>query len=235
MLLLIVLGAIYIIPQMITGIIGSSDPAVIVIGGIVQSALMAGFALLALPRRRVSGWMRFFAVLGGVFFATTVGMIFNNGSAAIAPFTEEIAKLGFAACVLWIVRNDIKGPLDGFVVGFCVGAGFEVLEDVFYAINTEDGAQVLETVISRTLSGFGLHSVFTALTCAGLAWMFIQGNKWWVALIALALGIAMHWIWDNSCLMPLVLYPILLSIFIAARVVLGRRERRNVSLVNEPV
>src|SRR6185436_12520369 len=90
------------------------------------------------------------------------------GAALAGPTVEEIAKtLGIIAIVL-IARTQINSVLDGVVYGAMVGLGFQIVEDIVYAVGAValagrgDSVQpVIATFLLRGfLSGIWSHTLF---------------------------------------------------------------------------
>jgi len=77
----------------------------------------------------------------------------------IAPITEEVLKAGFVA---WLIHTDRVGfVVDAAVLGFGVGAGFAVAENVYYARALHD-----PTITLWLVRGFGtaiMHGSATAI------------------------------------------------------------------------
>jgi RsiW-degrading membrane proteinase PrsW (M82 family) len=135
------------------------------------------------------------------------------GPALVGPTIEEILKtLGVVAIVL-IARAQINSVLDGMVYGALVGLGFQVLEDIIYAVNAVTlighGDQVGPVVATFFLRGFlaGLwsHTLFSALAGAGIGyWMVCTNRPLWQRLAAAGGGLAgawfFHFLWNSPLL-----------------------------------
>ena len=147
------------------------------------------------------------AKLGSPEFAATWG------PAIAGPAIEEIAKaLGIVAIVL-VARTQVNSVLDGVVYGSLVGLGFQVVEDVVYAVNAVvlagRGDQVDPVIATFFLRGFlaGLwsHTLFGALAGAGIGYLVVRTDRRAVtrlAAAALALGGAWlcHFVWNSPLL-----------------------------------
>lgn len=212
-------------------------------GGVVQALLLLVAAWLVLPRGRIRVLVVLVAAALGLLPAMGIASMLNTlagaawgetGSLSVAPLVEEPLKLGCAALVLWGARRLLRGPLDGFVIGFFTGLGFEVFEDVTYSYNAGAAASgdigtVVGEIVTRTLLGFGLHNMFTAITAAALA-ALILGRRagWGIALGGLVLSIAMHWCWDNIPLplfAQLAEYAVIVAVFFVVRARCVRSDR----------
>jgi RsiW-degrading membrane proteinase PrsW (M82 family) len=107
------------------------------------------------------------------------------GAALAGPTVEEIAKaLGVVAIVL-IARNQVNSVLDGVVYGAMVGLGFQIVEDIVYAMGAVALAgrgdhiePVITTFLLRGfLSGVWSHTLFGALAGAGIGYLVVRGER----------------------------------------------------------
>ena len=120
----------------------------------------------------------------------------------VAPFVEEAAK---ALVVVWLIRTHRVGFLvDAAILGFAVGAGFAVVENLQYQRIVPDAG--IATWIVR---GFGtaiMHGGVTAIfAMMGLSWTERSENAGVVALVpAFALAVALHSAFNHLVGMPLV-------------------------------
>ncbi|WP_246002585.1 PrsW family intramembrane metalloprotease [Allorhizocola rhizosphaerae] len=136
------------------------------------------------------------------------------GPAIASPVIEELIKaLGFVMIVL-VARKQINSVLDGMVYGALIGLGFQVVENIFYALNSVEmansGDQVGPVIATFFLRGFlaGLwsHTLFSALAGAGIAWFLVRTDRslWarWGGLAAgLGLAWGIHFIWNSPLLL----------------------------------
>jgi RsiW-degrading membrane proteinase PrsW (M82 family) len=132
------------------------------------------------------------------------------GATLAAPTVEEIAKtLGIVAIAL-IARNQINSVLDGVVYGAMVGLGFQVVEDIVFAMGAValagHGDQVQPVVATFLLRGFlsGVwsHTLFGALAGAGIGYLVVRtdrsrGVRVGVALLAVLGAWASHALWNS--------------------------------------
>jgi protease PrsW len=124
-----------------------------------------------------------YPVLGGTIPVSATGY-----SRFIAPIIEETAKAVFIAYL--VLRRRIGFPVDGAQLGFAVGTGFAVIENIQYLRVLTEASFVLWAV--RGLGTAMLHGATTAVfamlspTATGRqersAWMFLPG---WAAAVAL--------------------------------------------------
>ncbi|MEV4535410.1 PrsW family glutamic-type intramembrane protease [Asanoa sp. NPDC049518] len=141
------------------------------------------------------------------------GLAAEWGSALAGPTVEEIAKaLGIVAIVL-VARAQVNSVLDGVVYGSLVGLGFQVVEDVVYAVNAVavagQGDQVAPVVATFLLRGFlaGLwsHTLFGALAGAGIGYLAVRTDRPLlirvsVAVLAVLGAMGIHFLWNSPLL-----------------------------------
>lgn len=132
------------------------------------------------------------------------------GAALAGPTVEETAKtLGLVAIVL-IARAQINSVLDGIVYGAMVGLGFQIVEDVVFALaavaldGRGDHVQpVVATFLLRGfLSGVWSHTLFGALAGAGIGYLVVRrdrgaANRIGVAVLAVLGAWASHVLWNS--------------------------------------
>ena len=146
-------------------------------------------------------------------------MGFTFYSRVVAPWIEEALK---GAAILWLVwRNRVGFTLDAVICGFTIGAGFSVVENVFYLLRYPDLAAGVWLV-----RGFGtavMHGGATAIF--GIAGMTLEdhgglprGLGW---ATALTLAAAIHSVYNHFFLSPILstalvliaLPPIIFAVF----------------------
>ncbi|HEY6595639.1 MAG TPA: PrsW family intramembrane metalloprotease [Asanoa sp.] len=107
------------------------------------------------------------------------------GSALAGPTVEEVAKaLGVIAIVL-VARAQLNSVLDGVVYGALVGLGFQVVEDIAYALNAvalaghgDSVRPVIATFLLRgLLAGLWSHTLFAALAGAGIGYLVVRTDR----------------------------------------------------------
>ncbi len=135
------------------------------------------------------------------------------GVALAGPTVEETAKaLGVVAIVL-IARHQINSVLDGVVYGATVGLGFQIIEDIVYAMGAVALAgqgDTVEPVVTTFLlrgfvSGVWSHTLFTALAGAGIGYLVVRGERSFrtrlgAAALALFAAWASHVLWNSPLL-----------------------------------
>ncbi|WP_232323805.1 PrsW family intramembrane metalloprotease [Catenuloplanes japonicus] len=136
------------------------------------------------------------------------------GAAIVGPTVEETVKvLGVFAIVL-VAGAQVNSPLDGVVYGAMVGLGFQVAEDVVFAVNAVavegQGDRVSPVVITFFLRGFlaGLwsHTLFGALAGFGVGYLVVRTDRrlsWRIGVAALAFtgSWACHFLWNTPILL----------------------------------
>ncbi|MDR7280213.1 PrsW family intramembrane metalloprotease [Catenuloplanes atrovinosus] len=136
------------------------------------------------------------------------------GSAIAGPSVEETVKvLGVFAIVL-VAAGQVNSTLDGVVYGAMVGLGFQVAEDVVFAVNAVamegQGDQISPVVITFFLRGFlaGLwsHTLFGALAGLGVGYLVVRtdrrlSRRIGIAALAFAGSWACHFLWNTPVLL----------------------------------
>ncbi|GAA3344144.1 hypothetical protein GCM10020358_46190 [Amorphoplanes nipponensis] len=132
------------------------------------------------------------------------------GAALAGPTVEEIAKaLGVVAIVL-VARAQVNSVLDGVVYGAMVGLGFQIIEDIVYALGAvalagrgDHVEPVVTTFLLRGfLSGVWSHTLFGALAGAGIGYLVVRADRTWrsrlgVAMLGLLGAWASHVLWNS--------------------------------------
>jgi RsiW-degrading membrane proteinase PrsW (M82 family) len=135
------------------------------------------------------------------------------GAAIAGPTVEELAKtLGVVAIVL-VARSQVNSVLDGIVYGAMVGLGFQIAEDIVFAVGAValagQGDQIQPVIATFLLRGFlsGLwsHTLFGALAGAGIGYLTVRGDRsrsvrCVVATLAFLGAWASHVLWNSPLL-----------------------------------
>jgi RsiW-degrading membrane proteinase PrsW (M82 family) len=135
------------------------------------------------------------------------------GAALAGPTVEELAKtLGVVAIVL-VARAQVNSVLDGVVYGAMVGLGFQIVEDVVYALGAVALAgrgdhiePVVTTFLLRGfLAGVWSHTLFGALAGAGIGYLVVRvdrsrRSRLGVAALAVLGAWASHVLWNSPLL-----------------------------------
>ncbi|GAA2261432.1 hypothetical protein GCM10009853_013140 [Glycomyces scopariae] len=130
------------------------------------------------------------------------------GPAIIGPVNEEWLKaLGVVMLVL-IVREHFDRSIDGLIYGALVGLGFQIVENLTYAVNfaalnpNSDMAGALTVTFTRVLvAGPFSHPLYTGAAGLGIAFFVTQtrrrlGTRLGVMIGLFALALGMHGLWN---------------------------------------
>ena len=223
--------------------------AVLLVG--TQAALM-WLILRAIPRTpKPSVSLAIAALVWGGAIAITIAGTLNGfmidvlhlygidslAASIAAPINEDLLRFAGIVVVLTLASTRPLTIADGVRYGFLVGAGFELVENLTYALNGADLGETLTVGLLRLIVGFGLHAFWSATTGAMLAYCLMrrqQGRvaRWWLLVPALLVPMALHAAWDMPSISALeavqlvllgVLYLITLALFIGV-VVWARRS-----------
>jgi RsiW-degrading membrane proteinase PrsW (M82 family) len=236
-LALVVGGLTVVVPRLASVPPDATVVSIAWIGALLQAVVLTGVGLLLLPRKRLSRFTVPAPALLGATFCTGAGILANAAAEnaqlqvlLVAPFAEEMLKLLAVAVLLFAFRPRLRGPLDGLVMGFFVGTGFAVVENVLYVYQAPGPAEAWVSAISRTITSAGTHGIYAGIAGAGLAFLILsrgsRGRRWGVALAALGAALLLHLLWDGLSLwLPtfaylaaaLVLYAAGIVVFILAR------------------
>jgi Predicted membrane protein len=129
------------------------------------------------------------------------------GAGLAAPFTEELAKGAGVLLLATMAPRQVRTAFDGLVLGAFSGLGFQVVEDVQYAMSSAAsgfGADQLGnagvTVVMRAALGLGGHIAYSAVFGAGLLLLLGrsgQPRRPWVGLGLMASVMLVHGVWDD--------------------------------------
>ena len=190
-------------------------------------------------------------------YGKTFGQVWalNWGPGLAAPFTEEPAKGSGLLLLVALAPRQVRTAFDGFILGAFIGLGFQILEDIGYAMTsagTQFGAnQVgasIATIILRMVSGVAAHILYSAIFCAGLVYLLgrpAEPRKVGRGLLLIATPMLLHGTWDSlaaiasgsaPALIGLLIATIVIALFIVARVyqLTVKRERDFVRDVMAP-
>jgi RsiW-degrading membrane proteinase PrsW (M82 family) len=87
--------------------------------------------------------------------------------AVSAPVGEEVCK-GLA---IWFFASRIRSPRHGFQIGFTVGLGFAIVENLMYVAGSGAGGL---TILVRGIGSIPGHAVWTSLTGVGIGWYLMR-------------------------------------------------------------
>lgn len=130
------------------------------------------------------------------------------GAGLAAPFVEEAAKGAGVLLLMFIAPRVIRTAFDGFVIGAFVGLGFEIIEDILYAINAASAnfgvdpvGSSLSTAVLRLATGFTSHILYSALVGAGIVYLIgtvAEKRRIGRGLVLVAAAVALHLVWDSA-------------------------------------
>jgi protease PrsW len=158
------------------------------------------------------------------------------GAAMVAPLTEETGKVMVIGVVLLAAGQRLRTPMDGALLGAFGGLGFTLTEDVLYAfniayVNLGENEVISTTVIyfvRAVLFGAVSHAAFSAFVGAGLGFLIVgrSRSRVPVGLALMALGPALHGLWNSPWLVSLWLRGLYLvvvpfTVWIVIRIIRG--------------
>jgi hypothetical protein len=107
----------------------------------------------------------------------------------------------------------VNSVLDGVVYGAMVGLGFQIIEDIVYALGAvalagrgDHVEPVITTFLLRGfLAGVWSHTLFGALAGAGIGYLVVRADRTWrtrlgVAMLAVLGAWASHVLWNSPLL-----------------------------------
>lgn len=154
------------------------------------------------PLRFVIGSLCYGALcaLAAFLFNTLLGMWLGNAIdqktsllvlLTLAPFIEELLKM--LGVVSFSGHRMFRGTLDGILVGFSIGAGFALTENMFYII-TKIPAHSFDLLLFRAIYNTIAHGAFTAIGGAVLGKIKarFENVSFFFALIAMMVAALIH-------------------------------------------
>lgn len=121
------------------------------------------------------------------------------GAALVGPLNEETIKGAGVALLLVMYRDRVRRPLQAFAIGAFAGLGFQVVENISYAVTfalrdaQSDAAGALVVSLLRALFGFQSHWVYTGFFALGLILLRVRPA---LAPVAIGLSYLMHFWWN---------------------------------------
>jgi RsiW-degrading membrane proteinase PrsW (M82 family) len=129
------------------------------------------------------------------------------GPALTSPTLEEPVKVLGVVVIVLVAGARVRRVLDGLGYGALVGLGFQVVEDVMYAVNAvaqsghgdRVGPVVGVFLLRGFLGGLWSHTLFSALAGAGVGYLVLHRDRRGLAVAAAALGgaWAVHALWNS--------------------------------------
>ena len=160
----------------------------------------------------------------------------NWGAGLSAPFTEEIAKGSGLLLLIALAPRQVRTAFDGLILGAFIGLGFQIIEDIAYAM-TSAGSQFganqigasIDTIFLRMVSGVAAHIVYSAIFCAGLIYLLgrpAEPRRVGRGLLLVATPILLHGTWDSLAAIgsrsALTLVGLLIAVIVIALVIVVR-------------
>jgi RsiW-degrading membrane proteinase PrsW (M82 family) len=160
----------------------------------------------------------------------------NWGAGLAAPFTEEFAKGAGLLLLIALAQRHVRTAFDGFILGAFIGLGFQIVEDITYAMTsagTQFGANQIGasvgTIILRMLTGVAAHILYSAIFCAGLVYLVgrpAEPRKVGRGLVLIAIPMLLHGTWDSVAAIAgqnaLLLIGLLIGTIIVALIIVAR-------------
>jgi RsiW-degrading membrane proteinase PrsW (M82 family) len=158
--------------------------------------------------------------LHGWLFVLT-GLSPRTFARTVAPFTEEALK---AACLLYPLRRGQLGFLvDAAIVGFAVGAGFALIENLDYLYRLTDAR--IWVWVARGFGAAIVHASAGAIMAVGAKTLIDRYPAWGLGamLPGWAVAVALHATYNRALVSPLLAAAVLL--FVVPLVVLAVFDR----------
>lgn len=125
------------------------------------------------------------------------------GAVVMAPIFEEGAKGIFLVALVLGARKYFEGPLDGWMYGTLIGAGFAFTENLLYLGSAYDDYQsqgLILTFAMRCVVSPLLHSTFTGMAGIAIGLAARRGSWWLTALMWIPgyiVGAFLHGLWNG--------------------------------------
>ena len=147
------------------------------------------------------------AILGLYAKAFGQSWALDWGAPLAAPFTEETAKGSGLLLLIALAPRLVRTAFDGFILGAFIGLGFQIVEDIVYAM-TSAGSQFganqigasIGTIVLRMVSGVAAHILYSAIFCAGLIYLLgrpAEPRRVGRGLLLVTTAMLLHGIWDS--------------------------------------
>ena len=132
---------------------------------------LVGGMLSAIPALTINSML--FPLMAGLFLSTE--MVELMIPVISAPFGEEICKGLFVLAF----ASTIDSPRRGFQVGFTVGLGFAMLENLIYVLSSSFGGPIAFTftTLVRGIGSIPGHAFWTGLTGVGLGYWLMRRKE----------------------------------------------------------
>ena len=135
-----------------------------------EAWLMAGI-LSGLPAIMINGWL-FPGIITGILPSISDDNLLYLTVIISAPVGEEICK----AAAIWFFASKIRSPKHGFQIGFTVGLGFAIIENLMYISESSLGLGFSLTILIRGIGSIPGHAFWTGLTGAAMGWTIMRSR-----------------------------------------------------------
>ena len=151
---------------------------------------------------------------------------FHTGGVAryIAPLTEETLKL---ICLLYpFMRRQIGFLVDAAIIGFAIGAGFAVVENLEYLRDLQTNN--IWVWITRGFGAAMLHGMTTAIVAIAGKSFQDDGQRLWTGLLpGWAIAVVLHSLYNHALVSPILAAAMLMFVLpLVALVVFAQSERK---------
>ncbi|WP_372472270.1 MULTISPECIES: PrsW family intramembrane metalloprotease [Rhodococcus] len=163
------------------------------------------------------------------------------GAGLAAPFTEETAKGLGLVLLIALASRFVRTAFDGFILGAFIGLGFQLFEDVVYALNSagsQFGANQIDaamtTIVMRMVVGVAAHTLYSAIFCAGLVYLLgrpAEPRRLGRGIALMATAMLLHGLWDSAAALAqgsALMFPLLFVLIVVALVLVLRVFRLTV-------
>lgn len=136
-----------------------------------------------------------------IYLQQTISLHSSDYSDFIAPIIEEILKS--LPLFYLLKRNKIGFSLDASIIGFSIGAGFSLVENIYYSFIITDS-----NVLIWIIRGFGtaiMHGGNTAIVFALFYFIKEYKKSWYISyLLGLVIPILIHSLFNQFLLNPII-------------------------------
>lgn len=170
--------------------------------------------LLALMAAYGAGAAVLGTLLTGNFLLDVARDFLRDGEAVDAlsvlvqgPVIEELIKGFGIVMLLLIARRELDGPLDGFIYGALIGAGFAFTENIIYFANSgSTGVEFVWLLVVRCILSPFAHALFSGVFGAAMGWAARRRELWRfgvAGLVGMLGAILVHAFWNGGSVLVL--------------------------------
>ena len=120
----------------------------------------------------INGWL-FPGIITGILPNISDENLLYLTAIISAPVGEEICK----AAAIWFFASKIRSPKHGFQIGFTVGLGFAIIENLMYISESSVGLAFSLTILIRGIGSIPGHAFWTGLTGAAMGWTIMRNRS----------------------------------------------------------